>query len=378
MTKSIVVDADAHIAEPADLWERNLPGKYRDRAIRIRLDDKGLEYWEFDGKPCKWGSGGVLGTQCSAGDDQVPYLTPGEVTYEEARQRHPAACDPHERIKLMDQEGFDISILYPTASLQWQNDVTDPDLAAACCEVYNDWVAEFCKPYPDRLVAATQVSLLDVDRGIKELERARKLGHKAIFLRTAPDSGIPYSEPYYYPFWEAVQDLDVPVGLHVALQPDWVGNDFAPKMARGFDWWFYLWFVGDTPIAIASLLAGGVLDRFPKLKIAVLEAGCTWLPWFFDLMDEKYEITPREPISKFKPSEYFEDHFWATMEPEERMLSATAQLVGAHKIMWASDWPHGEGFEGVLKSIKDAVAPLDEPDQQKILGDNAVGLWHLR
>ena len=91
-------------------------------------------------------------------------------------------------------------------------------------------------------------------------------------------------------------------------------------MARGFDWWFYLWFVGDTPIAIASLLAGGVLDRFPKLRIAVLEAGCTWLPWFFDLMDEKYEITPREPISKFKPSEYFEDHFWATMEPEERML----------------------------------------------------------
>ena len=143
----------------------------------------------------------MLGTQCSAGDDQVPYLTPGEITYEEARRRHPAACDPHERIKLMDQEGFDISILYPTASLQWQNDVTDPDIAAAYCEVYNDWVAEFCMPYPDRLVPATQVSLLDVDRGIKELERARKLGHKALFLRTAPDSGIPYSEPYYYPFW---------------------------------------------------------------------------------------------------------------------------------------------------------------------------------
>ena len=149
-------------------------------------------------------------------------------------------------------------------------------------------------------------------------------------------------------------------------------------MARGVDFWFYLWFVGDTSIAIASLLAGGVFDRFPKLKIAVLEAGCTWLPWFFDFMDEKYEITPREPISKHKPGEYFEDHFWATMEPEERLLSSTAQLVGADKILWASDWPHGEGFEGVLEHIKAAIAPLTERDQQKILGENAVKLWHLR
>ena len=230
MTKSIVVDADAHIAEPADLWERNLPGKYRDRAIRIRLDDKGLEYWEFDGKPCKWGSGGVLGTQCSAGDDQVPYLTPGEVTYEEARQRHPAACDPHERIKLMDQEGFDISILYPTASLQWQNDVTDPDLAAACCEVYNDWVAEFCKPYPDRLVAATQVSLLDVDRGIKELERAREAGPQGDLPqnRTGQRNSLTASLTTTRS-GRQFQDLDVPVGLHVALQPGLGGQRFCAK-----------------------------------------------------------------------------------------------------------------------------------------------------
>lgn len=292
----------------------------------------------------------------------------------------PASYDPHERTKLMDKEGFDISILYPSVSLQWECDTDDSQLSAAYCSVYNDWVADFCRPYPQRLIPVAQTSLLDVQEGIKELDRAAKLGRKGIFLTNAPASGIPYSEAGYHPFWAAAQDIDMPIGLHVTTRPNWVGSEYAERMsAPGSDFWFTLWFIGDTFLSFTSFFAGAVFDHFPRLKLSVLETGSGWMPYMLDIMDEKYEVSERSagPISKRRPSEYFDENIWVTMEPEEKTVPSTVQLLGAHKLMWASDWPHSEGFSGVLKEVKESVAALSESEQRKILGENAVTLYEL-
>ncbi len=380
MAQPIVVDADAHVAEPADLWEKNLPAKYRDRALRIGTDAQGLEAWVCDGKPIKWASGGILGNQVAAGLESNDVLIPGKVTYAEAREMVPGSRDPHERIKLMDTEGFDVSVLYPSVSLLWERDTDDPQLSAAYASVYNDWVADFCSPYPERLIPVAQISLQDVQEGVKELGRSTERGHKGIFITNAPASGIPYSEPEYHPFWAAAQDMDVPVGLHVTTRPDWIGSDYADRMqSPAMDFYFTLWFIGDTFLSFTSFFAGGVFDHFPRLKLNVLETGSGWLPYMLDIMDEKYEVSERGagPVSKLRPSEYFDSNIWVAMEPEEKTVPSTVQMLGAHKLMWASDWPHTEGFSGVLKEVKRSVSALSESDQRKILGETAVDLYKL-
>jgi predicted TIM-barrel fold metal-dependent hydrolase len=103
------------------------------------------------------------------------------------------------------------------------------------------------------------------------------------------------------------------------------------------------------------------------------------MPYMLDIMDEKYEMSERSvgPISKLRPSEYFDSNIWVAMEPEEKTVPSTVQMLGAHKLMWASDWPHSEGFSGVLKEVKRSVSALSESDQRKILGETAVALYKL-
>ena len=216
---STIVDADSHVLEPADLWEKNLEPKYRDKAIRLLKDDEGLEYFDIGGRKSFLQQGGMLAAQAAAGQSEQAlrerFLKPGAVTYEEGRRVAPGAVDPHERIKFMDEEGIDVTVLYPTIGLSWEVDCFDPELAAAYCRVYNDWLVGFCKPYPHRLIPIAHLSLLDVGEAVKELKRTAKLGMKGIFFCIWPPQGRSFGDAYYDPLWAEAQDLGIPVSLHV-------------------------------------------------------------------------------------------------------------------------------------------------------------------
>ncbi|HXR36455.1 MAG TPA: hypothetical protein VN754_10925, partial [Candidatus Binataceae bacterium] len=114
MAKSLVVDSDGHVLEPADMWERYLEPKFRDRAIRIRVDRKGFEYVEIDGRKSPFLRGGTLASAGGAYQDPREVMTPGKLTYEEGCRRTPGAVDPHSRLRELDEEGIDVAILYPT------------------------------------------------------------------------------------------------------------------------------------------------------------------------------------------------------------------------------------------------------------------------
>src|SRR5258705_2232261 len=165
------VDADGHILEPADTWIKYIDPQYRDRAIRIDHDDKGWEVLLFDNKPAEVVRG-TLGALGGVGMDAEALLTPGKRTYAEGCP--PGSYDPKARLKVMDEEGIDIALLYPTIGICWEGPVTDPNLATAYTKAYNRWLADFCRENPKRLFPIAHISLLDPEGAIEEVIRARK------------------------------------------------------------------------------------------------------------------------------------------------------------------------------------------------------------
>jgi len=148
MAKPLIIDADGHILEPPDTYERYIEPKYRSRAMRIREDERGLEYLEVDRKPSFMIRGGCLGNLGGAYQNSQELFTPGKRKYWEVAQKTPGGIDPDARVREMDEQGIDVAILYPTLGIVWEEDCTDPELSAAYTRAYNDFVIEFCSQHP--------------------------------------------------------------------------------------------------------------------------------------------------------------------------------------------------------------------------------------
>ena len=163
-----VIDADGHILEPLDLWNKYIDPKFRDRAPRLVIDPKtGKEKLDVEGQllGSQQGMGGIGGVGARQGAVKA-----AEMKYEEGR---PGGFDPHKRIPDMDADGIDAAFLYPSLGL-FSGAIHDPELAAAVCRAYNRWLADYCKPYPDRLFGVAMLPLQSVDLAIAEMRFARK------------------------------------------------------------------------------------------------------------------------------------------------------------------------------------------------------------
>src|SRR6266850_1843625 len=188
-----VIDADGHVLEPVDIWEKYMDPAYRDRAPRIIVDKDGKERLNIEGKilgsPKGLGNIGAIGAR--QGD--VAELT---MKYVEGRK---GGFDPHARIPDMDLDGIDAAFLYPSLGL-FSGAIQDPPLAAAVCRAYNRWLADYCKPYPDRLFGVAMLPMQSIDLAIEEMRFARRqLGMRGGFLRPNPYNGRMLHHPDYAP-----------------------------------------------------------------------------------------------------------------------------------------------------------------------------------
>lgn len=215
-TTTPYIDVDGHILEPANLWMDYIEPKFRDRTLKIAEDDQGLEYLSIDGKPSWFAQGGTLGALGAIGQDVNPFLEPGRIKWDDALL--PGGYDPHARIKVMDEEGIAKSMVYPSLGLVWEADCTDAKLAAATCRAYNNWMFDFCRPYPGRLIPVSHIPTLDVEEGVKELRRTAKLGAKAAMVSGASPGRRPLGGSYFDPLWKEAEGLDIAVTLHPCRQ----------------------------------------------------------------------------------------------------------------------------------------------------------------
>jgi predicted TIM-barrel fold metal-dependent hydrolase len=271
------------------------------------------------------------------------------------------------RLKDMDREGIDVSVLFPTSSFAVIK-VIECDFAVTYARAYNDFIADVCRQSP-RLKGIALLPFQNLDAAVEEVDRAvTKLGLAGVAVATQGMNEHLGSQKFW-PLYDEIQRLNIPLCVHNRRQ--------GPAGENRFDSFLYMHTIGrpvETFIQFAGLLYGGVAERFPRLRVAFLECGVGWVPYWMERMDEEWEKRGKveTPLCKRKPSDYVihGNWFFAT-EPEEGMLPYVIERIGEDKILFASDYPHWDGiFPHVVSTIR-ARKDISESAKEKILGANA-------
>jgi uncharacterized protein len=291
----------------------------------------------------------------------------------------PGGFDPRQRLVDMTSEGIDIAVLYPSIGL-FLEAVEDPILGEACCRVYNDWLADYCRVAPERLIGVAALPMQDAGAAVRELQRAvGRLGMRGVFVRPNPCNGRALHDPYFDPVWAAAAEAGVPVGLHPSGAGDLPGALQGLRLDAPIMGHPSIFFIDDF-IGFSHLVCGGVLERHPRLTVVVLEAGGGWLGHWFDRFDHFARVYGwMAPELRLKPSEYFKRQCYVSFDPEESTLPLLAPLIGEDRIVWASDYPHLDAtFPGVVRELEEHLLKLPLSAQDKVRGGNAAKLYGLK
>lgn len=373
------VDADGHILEPPMLWEEYIDPAFRDRALRIVLDETGLEELEIGGQRSTMSRRGFPSTLGAMGaPDLVEMQKDPARTY--LREAPFGSMDPRERIEVLDAENIDIAILYTTVGLLWEAEVKDPALAQAYTKAYNRWICEFCAD-EQRLVPTAHLSLGDPAAAARELERAVGEGARGGYVAPFHHDGVPLGHPDNDPVFAAAQDLDVPLAIHPTFEPQWTKGTRMGTWENVKQLRLLASVAGADGVRhqFTTLFDYGVFDKFPRLKILVLESGAGWIGYWLDRIDAVYGHTvigSRVPL-QHKPSDYFRERIWISADPDERMIPALAARYGVERFLWASDFPHADHTPEYVHDLNELVAAFPEDQRRAFIGDNARALFKL-
>ncbi len=373
-----VIDTHGHILEPANLWEEYLEPRYRDRAIRMSKTDAGIEFMIFDGKPSPY-SFGVGPFSAGMGQPYEKLGTPGAFSYFDGP---PGAYEPHARLKFMDEEGIDGTLIYPSAGLVWGPEVKDVEINAAYARAYNNWVMDFCATDPSRLYPIALVPILDVTEGVREIRRVAKLGAKGILLFATPLTREGFWHESYDAVWSALEEVDLPAIFHPALNENFFGSQWVSGEQEGITDDRYLLYmescavVVDVQGALAQMFQGGVFERHPQLKLLLLETGAGWIQHTLERADQKFaRVGDRSPL-KMLPSEYFQRQCWIGIEPDETTIPHLVNVYG-DRFLWGTDMPHWDAIPGALEVARGTTQQLSKDRQDAIFGSAAQKLFQL-
>jgi predicted TIM-barrel fold metal-dependent hydrolase len=326
----LVIDADGHICEPELVWTGYTRARFRERALQVRTEG-GRSRLSIEGRVQTAGAGPA--EACIPGG-----MEPGrKLTWADIP---PGSCDPRARLRVLDEEGIDRALLFPSIYLLW-GDVRDPELAAETCRAYNDWIGDFCRVDPARLFAMGIVPLQDIDLAVAEAKRLAGLGLRGLVVRPERFGGLALYDERCDPLWAAAQADDLAVGVHGSF------GTRMPGFAVGrYDGNLFMEHMVAHPFGqmavVMDLIAGGVLDRFPALRVGFFESGLGWIPYWLDRLDEHYEnMGHHAPGLKRLPSEIFREQCFVSMEPDE--LTGLRWMIEKGLlscILWGSDYPH--------------------------------------
>jgi predicted TIM-barrel fold metal-dependent hydrolase len=297
-----------------------------------------------------------------------------------ASAMHPAAAEGafslDARIRDIDAEGIDVQVLYGGLSIG-ASTFEDRRFAADFCRAYNDWLLYVCSRHPGRLEAVAVVPIQHVEEAVEELRRAANLGVVGVMIPPViGDRNL--DDPSLLPFFEATAHLDIAVAVHSAP-----GMNVPLPGGERFDNYAQvhcLSFPVDQMVAMTALAMGGVLDRFPSLRVAFLESGIGWVPYFVHRMAEHREkrgdllqhmtSDPRELIDR--------GQCFFSFECEEPLLEPYVEHLGADSLVFSSDYPHWDcDYPGTVERARTNSKGLGEDVTAKILGGNAIRLYGL-
>lgn len=372
--KELIIDADGHILEPPDLWEKYLERQYQPRAIKVIKNDAGLECLQYDGQPAQQAFPGFLASLGAMGKDGAELKPSAERTYVGSAPF--GSMDARERLELLDREGLDKAVLYPTIGILWEAEVTDADLSQAYCRAYNRWIADFCRQSGGRLIPIAHLSLGDPAAAARELERAVSDGCKGGFVAPFTITHKPHGHPDHDVLFAKCQELDVPLAVHPTFEPRGLNHARFRAMARMPLIGVMASQVLQQPLT--TFFEYAVFDRFPSLKIVVLESGASWLGFWMDRMDSVYEVALGRTISlKHKPSDYVRKQVWISGDPDEQATAYVIDYVGRDRFFWASDFPHPDHGGKYLEALERMVAPMSPESRRAVMGENVAACYRI-
>ena len=336
MSAELLVSADSHVIEDPQLWKKRLPRSFQDKA------------------------------------PVFPELKVGGQF-----QARPGGHDPGARVSEMAEDGVSAEVLYPSFCLDLYG-LTDAALQEACFRVYNDWIIEYCAAAPDRLFGVGNLSCFDIGNAVRELERCKKSGLCGAMIWQCPPDDLPFYSDHYDRLWAAAQELDMPISLHILTGPPY---PFPRQPSVRIAHLYFPHGVSDKLLyagnALSGLIAGGALERFPRLKFVLVENEISWLPFVLSQFDKYWSRGNLQSQMKLNPSQYFERQIYATFfnDPPAKMLLAD---WGARNCMWSNDYPHPNStWPNSREVIKRDLGHLAPDVRTRLVSENVRELYGL-
>jgi len=377
-----VVDADTHVNEPADLWQRYMPERYAERAPKVVDLERG-QAWVFDDERVT-----VTSLVNVAGQSPTTWQA---VAPDGFRGLRPGGWDPKSRMADMDIDRVDVHVLFPSYALlmaRAQADSkagVDRDFHLAFVQAYNNWLSDFCSVAPDRLIGVAIVPMTGIDDAIAEVERARSLpGLRGVAPFTWP-SGAEAPTAADEPFWSLLEDLDLPLNVHIGFGE---AGSADPDLMRDPDMMARLVSMAVInrertassmmPI-LSEFILGGILERHPRMRLAIIETGVGWIPFWCEQTDDnflRHRFWTRCDLP-LMPSEYWRRQCMATFQVDNYGVK-NRDAMGAHTMCWTSDYPHsGADWPNSYRTIASQLGDVPDHDVELIVGGNVKRLYGL-
>ena len=391
----VFIDADGHLLEPPTALIDYAPDEYKDTVWQVHRDADGVEWLTLEDMKMEAAVMAFAAAGGEAEDERVSKHS-GERGYLDL----PDYCwTAKGRLAALDGDDIAQSVLYPTMLLTFQHLRSLP-FAEMQCRAYNDWLSDLCAEGEGRLHGVAILPHLDPERAAAEIRRVAELPH-IVGVQVRPNPAMDFkhlNHDVYEPMWAAAEETGLPVGMHPLCSADLPGAIRGMKLHQlgtsdipvqdqddfGSDNIFFTQVIGnpvDMMTAITFITAGGVLERHPGLKVVFLEANGGWIVPWLERLDHHYEMYAWDvPWLTMKPSEYFRRQCWISFDADESTLAFTARspLVGADRIVWASDFPHPDAkYPGTTAMVAESVKDLTFAEQQAIAGGNAATLYGL-
>lgn len=357
-----LVSADQHVNEPPDLWTSRVAKKWHSRVPRMESLEKG-DAWIIEGvkDPINFGMNACAGLPK---EEMMPWQR-----WERVRKGGYIGA---ERLKELDEDDVDAALLFPTPRLSMGVLTNrDRDLHLAMVQAYNDWLAEYVSCAPDRLFGMILLPACGVREAIAELKRCLKMpGMQAPTISCYPH-GTATLEKEDDALWGAIVDAGLPLTIHVTL------NDKPPTLHATRI--FGVSRNADPQLRMQELMFGGVLDRFPDLKVVFTEVDAGWVPYFKEQTDNRYHRQARATRAELTmpPSEYFDRHFRFVFVSDVHAIENRA-TIGVENLLWSDDFPHlGGDWPNTQRGLVQIFANVPKVERELILAGNATRLYRL-
>lgn len=398
-----IVDCDAHLTEPADLWSSRAPAAYASR-MPVQETRDGITGWYLDGE--LWASTG--GNTIRNGREKVL----GEHILQPFDEIDPAAWAVKDRLELLDDAGIFAQVLYPNGIGFASNHVFaigDDGLRTAVLQTYNDFLVDVQNESGGRLLPQALLPVWDMDLTVKEASRLVDLGIRGFTVSDKPELlGLPeLIEPYFDPMWDFFNESGAVANFHIGAGARREEIEEARRQNRGAEvpkapaappttappaW---KWFGKQRRLAVSSsqmymsnvrivanLCMSNLFDRFPKLQIVSAESGIGWVPFMLESLEWQLDEMVTDPderaVQRRRPTEYFRDHLFVMFWFEESAPARLVDDIGADRILIETDIPHPTClYPGPVQHFEKVLSGLPSDSRRKILQDNAADLYRI-